>query len=53
MQGNITLVSVTGSVVYTGTVQPGIHGIDTRTLDSGIYFVYVNHGAAKKVVIQH
>jgi hypothetical protein len=53
VQGNITLVSVTGSVVYTGTVQPGIQGIDTRALDSGIYFVSVNHGAASKVVVQH
>ena len=46
-------MSVTGSVVYTGTVQPGIHGIDTRTFDSGIYFVSVNDGATRKVVIQH
>ena len=53
VQGSITLMSVTGSVVYTGTVQPGIHGIDTRTFDSGIYFVSVNDGATRKVVIQH
>jgi hypothetical protein len=53
VQGNITLVSVTGSVVYTGAVQSGIQGIDTRALDSGIYFVSINNGATRKVVIQH
>lgn len=52
-QGNITIVTVTGSVVYTGAVQSGIQGIDTRALDSGIYFVSVNDGATRKVVIQH
>ena len=52
-QGNITIVTVTGSVVYTGAVQSGIQAIDTRALDSGIYFVSVNDGATRKVVIQH
>ena len=53
VQGTIALVSVTGNVVYTGTIQAGVQGIDTRTLDSGIYFVSVNNGAARKVVVQH
>ena len=53
VQGIISLVSVTGNVVYTGTIQAGIQGIDTRVLDSGIYFVSVNNGAARKVVVQH
>ena len=52
-QGNITIVTVTGSVVYTGTVQSGTLGIDTRAFESGIYFVSVNDGATRKVVIQH
>ena len=52
-QGTIALISVTGNIVYTGTIQPGIQGIDTRALDSGIYFVSVNNGAARKVVVQH
>ena len=53
VQGSITLMSVTGSVVYTGTVQSGTLGIDTRAFESGIYFVSVNDGATRKVVIQH
>jgi hypothetical protein len=52
-QGTISIVSVTGSTVYTGTIHHGIQGIDTRDLDSGIYFLAVNHGAARKVIIQH
>jgi len=52
-QGIVSLFSVTGSTVYTGTIHNGILGIDTRALDSGIYFVSLNNGVARKVVIQH
>jgi hypothetical protein len=52
-QGIVSLVSVTGSTVYTGTIHNGMLGIDTRALDSGIYFVSLNNGVARKVVIQH
>ena len=52
-QGIVSLVSVTGSTVYTGTIHNGILGIDTGALDSGIYFVSLNNGVARKVVIQH
>jgi hypothetical protein len=52
-QGTISLVSVTGCTVYTGTIHNGIQGIDTRALDSGIYFASLNNGVARKVVIQH
>ncbi len=52
-QGTVSLVSVTGSTVYTGTIHNGILGIDTHALNLGIYFVSVNNGAARKVVVQH
>lgn len=52
-QGTVSIVSVTGSTVYTGTIHNGMLGIDTRALDSGIYFVSLNNGVARKVVIQH
>ncbi|MCF8220808.1 MAG: T9SS type A sorting domain-containing protein, partial [Cryomorphaceae bacterium] len=52
-QGVVSLVSVTGSTVYTGPIHNGMLGIDTRALDSGIYFVSLNNGVARKVVIQH
>jgi hypothetical protein len=52
-QGIVSLVSVTGSTVYTGPIHNGMLGIDTRALDSGIYFVSLNNGVARKVVIQH
>ncbi|MFM7596444.1 MAG: T9SS type A sorting domain-containing protein [Flavobacteriales bacterium] len=52
-QGHVSIFSVTGTEVYTGNIQGGVLGINTQFLDSGIYFVSVNHGTARKVIIQH